>query len=75
MGGVVGAVTVVLFAATVVSWVFLFLKYRENKRLKQEIIQLDNEPSNQLLENDNGGTKQVGSEAHVMDEVLSNQSA
>ena len=49
----IGIVVFVLSAATAISLYFVFLKYHENRRLRQEILDLQNEAHNKLIENGN----------------------
>ena len=58
MAGATGAIIFVLLAVALGSSLFAVSKFRENRRLRQEIIELEMETDNRTVDKDNDDNKQ-----------------
>lgn len=57
IAGVTSAILIVLIAFGIVSTIFAFTKYRENRRLRDEIIELENEKNCNLIEDNSANRR------------------
>ena len=58
VAGVTGAIVFALVAVSVLSSIYALYKFRENRRLKEEIIELENEADNRLTDMEMDSNKQ-----------------
>ena len=64
IAGVTVAILLVLVAVAVVSSIFAFAKIKENKKLKEDILELENETNTNLIENQLDSPNRVPNEMH-----------
>ena len=57
IAGVTSAILIVLMAFGIVISIFAFTKYRENRRLRDEIIELENETNRNLIEDNSANRR------------------